>query len=378
MQLKVANRTIDKFNNVSVSLKYDAVGSPFAFSLYFDPASATDKRIFQPGSYNLVEVTHNGETLITGVVLSQGFESSSVKHLTTVAGYSRTGVLEDCTIKTEQNPNMSNVSLAEIADLLVSPFGFKVVIDSNVSVVCDEVIANSAINQYQTIGDYLSSIASQKNVVLSHTPTGDLLLTKANGNKTPIFHFSDKSTWVRMALSFDGQQMHSIINVKGQVDASNPNNSANETELNPYLDNTRFGVGHGGFFPKFRPVVYQQTASTDVATQPLTARKKLGNELKAIRLKIDIKGWTLNNKIPRPGDIVTVTNGEIFLYQKSKWFIEQVDFRGNEKEDVATIYCVLPECYNDDKIVNIFTGTNLTTPYVTPGAKATIVPFDQP
>jgi prophage tail gpP-like protein len=233
-------------------------------------------------------------------------------------------------------------------------------------------------SQYETVKSFLTTLAAQKNLVLSHTPTGNLLLTQADGNKSPIFHFADKGTWVHMSLSFDGQQMHDKINVTGQVNVTNPNSASDSVELNPYLSSTRGSANTsagGGYSALFRPVVYEQTASTDVSTTPLTARKKLGNELKAIRLKIDIFGWELGGVIPRAGDIVTVTNPDIFLYQKTKWFIESVDFRGNEKEDTATLNCVLPECFNNDKVVNIFTGSNLTVPYSETGAHATITPF---
>jgi prophage tail gpP-like protein len=262
-----------------------------------------------------------------------------------------------------------------MATRLLKPYNLKVIVDNSVSGVCSEVIETSEIGQYETIKSYLASIASQKNVVLSHNASGDLLLTQANGNKQAIYNF-DSGAWTKMALQVNGQAMHSLINIKGQVNADTPDTSADAQQLNPYLDNTRFGVGHGGFFPKFRPIVYQQTASTDPNTPPLTARKKLGNELKAaIRLTIDVDGWTLGGVIPMTGDIITVKNPDLFLYQKTKWFIEGVDFRGDAKSDTMTLTCVLPECFNNDEVKNIFKGTNLTVPYYTPGAKATITPF---
>lgn len=376
MVIKVNGRTVDKYLSVNVSLRYDGVASGFSIVQYFDPSSSVHKQIFQPCSYAKAEVFYNNQLLITGTLLANDFEDSSLKHPTVISGYSRTGVLEDCTIKTTEATQMSGLSLTDIVTRLIKPYNLKCVVDNSVKSVCDEVIATSEIDQYETIKNYIASIASQKNVVLSHTASGDLLLTRADGNKAPIYNFKNSGTWYKIGLKVDGQALHSIINVKGQVNATTPDVSADAEELNPYLDNTRFGVGHGGFFPKFRPIVYQQTASTDPNTPPLTARKKLGNELKqAIRLTVEMNGWTLDGKIPRAGDIITVVNPDLFLYQKTKFFIESIDFRGDAKSDTATLYCVLPECFNSDKIVNIFTGSNLTTPYYSPGAKATITPF---
>lgn len=375
MQLKLNGKTIDKYNFVHVSLRFDGVGSTFSFVDYFNPSLAAHKEIFRPCSYSPVEVSLDGQLLITGTLLNHAFKSSAKKHLTNLAGYSRTGVIEDCTIKETDQTQMLNMSLVEIATRLLKPFNLVVKVDASVQSVCDEKIATSEIDQYQTIKSYLAEIASQKNVVLSHTAKGELLFTRANGNKSPIYHFEDKGTWTNMDLNVDGQRLHSIINIKGQVNAGTPDASADAQILNPYLDNTRFGIGHGGYFPKFRPMVYQQTASTDPNTQPLSARKKLGNELKdAIRLTVDIATWKLNGKIPMPGDIITVTNPDLFLYQKTKFFIEAIDFKGDETSDTATLQCVLPESFSSDKIVNIFTGTNLTTPLST----AFVAGFDNP
>ncbi len=375
MQLKVNGRTIDKYMQVNVSLRYDGIASSFSFTGYFSPSSSIHRQLFIPCSFYTAEVSYNNKTLITGALTNHDFEDSSKKEPTVIGGYSKTGVLEDCTIKVDDATQMSGSTLKQIANRLIKPFALNLVVDDSVKSVCDEVIAVSEIDQYETIRNYLSSIASQKNVVLSHTSKGELLLTQANGNKPPIYNFT-KGAWYKMGLTVDGQAMHSIINVKGQINQSTPDVSADAQILNPYLDNTSFGIGHGGFFPKFRPIVYQQTAATDPNTPPLTARKKLGNELKnAIRLKIDINGWTLDGNLPMPGDIITVQNADIFLYQKTKFFIQGVDFRGDEKSDTATLFCVLPESFNNDKIVNIFKGTNLTVPYSEPGAKATITPF---
>lgn len=374
MQLRVGGKTISKYNAVAVSLRYDSVASSFSFVDYFNPANSEHKELYRPLSYSLVEILYNNQVLITGTLLNNGFTSSSKKHLSTISGYSRTGVIEDCTIKTTDAVQMNGLSLLEIATRLLKPFNLNVVVSDSVKSVCDEKFETSEINQYETIKSYLSTLASQKNIVLSHTAKGELLLTRSDGNKTPIFNFTDSGTWENMTLNTNGQEMHSVINVKGQVNVTTPDVSADAQALNPYLDNTRFGVGHGGFFPKFRPVVYEATAATDVKTPPLTARKKLGNELLSIRLNISIVGWTLNGKLPMPGDIVTVTNPDLFLYQKTKWFIESIDFRGDEKSDTATLNCVLPECFNSDTVKNIFTGTNLTTPL----SKAFIAGYDNP
>jgi prophage tail gpP-like protein len=381
MELKVNGKTITKYNNVAVSLKYDSVGSTFGFNLYFNPASDSDKYIFLPFTYNRVEIRHNGELLITGVLIGQSFSDSAKKEYTQISGYSITGVLEDCTAEYNATLVKQNVSLIDWASYLITPFGLNVTATKNVSAICDEVFPVLEIKPSQTIKDCLSTYALQKNVVLSHTPQGDLLLTQADSSKKPIFAFKT-GTWLNMTLVTNGQAMNDQISVTGQYIVGDANGVESAPIKNPYLDSTRGFKGlqsTAGYVPLFRPRVVEQTTG-NANTPPLLARRVLGNQIKtAIRLSIQIQGWTLNGVIPRPADIVTVENPELFLYQKSKWFIESVDFQGDEKSETATLNCVLPESFNNDSVFNIFTGTNLVIPYVSDlNAHAVITPFDQP
>lgn len=378
MELKVNGKTITKYNNVAVSLKYDSVGSTFGFNLYFNPASESDKYIFLPFTYNRVEILHEGKLLITGVLINQTFSDSANKEYTQIGGYSITGALEDCTMQDGATLVNQNISLTQWASYLIRPFGLGLIVSDNVKSVCDEVFPYLEIKPSQTIKDCLSTYALQKNVVLSHTANGDLLLTQSDASKKPIYSFKT-GTWLRMTLNTNGQSMNDQISVTGQYIVGDNNGVQSKPIPNPYLSSTRGFTSVGGYSPLFRPKVVEQTTG-DANTPPLLARRVLGNQIKTgIRLSIQIQGWTLNGVIPRPADIVTVVNPELFLYQKSKWFIDSVDFVGDEKSETATLNCVLPESFNNDQIINIFTGTNLTVPVTdNSGAHAVITPFDQP
>lgn len=393
MILKVGTRTIDKFNDFNVTLKYDSIASTFSGAIYFDPYNNEDRKMFVPGKYNICQISHNGETLLTGVLLSNSFKSSSVKNIMRIGGYSKTGVLEDCQKPNDLDSQFDTMSLKQIADKLLGSFGLSVTVDPIVSTEVNRVYTTPQVMEVDdTIKDYLTKLAAQINVVLSHDTSGNLIFTRADTNKTPIFNFNGREPATEMSLIFDGQQMHSKITAIGQQSVTTDNAPQNEI-TNPYVQQggldwmataklNTLGLAGVKYSTGLRPRVSKQTSGGDNQTT-LTARQLLGQELKAIKLIIKVRGWTLGNAIIRPNNIVTVINPELFLYQRTKWFIEQVDF-GFEKEsfaEVATITCVLPECYNNDEVKNIFTGTNITVPVATPegydGAHAVITPFVQ-
>ena len=283
--------------------------------------------------------------------------------------------LDNEVTQADNSIEFNNQNLQQIADLILSGTQFgKCVVDSTVIDECAKPFRKPAASPSQTIEDFLSTLACQRNVVLSHTNDGRVLFTKAaslkkktknvisaqtkgdnkkgtykdrvdfNSVQTPIdaiFAFTTENKgniWTNMQLSFNGQKMHSYIQVVGQkvdVNASDSNIS------NPYVQNTF----------RFRRSV--QTSSDDNDT-PDTARNILGEELKAITLTIDIVGWELGGRLVRPNTIITVVNPNCYLYNSNRWFIESVDFKGDAKSETATLNCVLPEVYNGDDVTNIF------------------------
>jgi len=342
MNLKVKNHfDVEFFNEFTLDLKYDSVGSTFSFSLFFDPDNTEHKFLWQPGHYHQCDVEHNGELLLRGWILSQKFGSASSKQLSSVSGYSLPGVLEDCQIPPQLYPLQSDGrTLRDIASRLCSYFGINIVIDPSVSAKVNSVFDKTTASETSTIKQYLTSIASQKNIVLSHTNKGELLFTQAKANRSSSYFFSDNTPSTEMSLTFNGQPMHSHITLQKQASAEG-GNAGESTVRNPYVP-----------FAK-RPKVKSQTSGTDNDTGD-ASRKALSEELKNIVLTITTSTWEIDGEIIKPNNIVTVQNAELYLPKPTDWFIESISFKGNEKETTAVLTCVLPEVYNNGAVVNIF------------------------
>ena len=341
MELKLAGKKFDFFNSFTLDLKYDAVASAFAFSVYFNPDDAEHKTLMRPGGYKVAEVWHNDELLVKGYVLSHTFNHSAQKQLASLAGYSTPGVLEDCEIPVSLYPLQSDgLTLKEIAQKLIKPFGIKMVIDAAVSAAMDKQYDVSNAKETQTVKQYLTELAAQKNIVLSHTAAGSLLFTKAKTNLNPILDFNGSGIpSTSMSLSFSGQQMHSTITVIKEADAEGGN--AGESPVsNPFVS-------------LYRPKVVVQSSGTDIDTSQ-AAKTALADELKNIKLTITTDRWEVDGKILKPNNIITVTNPELFLYKKTRWFIESISFAGDNKSNTATLTCVLPSVYDDSTPTNIF------------------------
>ena len=347
---RIRNRKIDFFNDFTLSLAYDSLAGSFGFNFYNNPDNPEHKELLCIGHYHICKVTHNGEDLLTGNMLSQGFISSSERKMVTISGYSLPGVLEDCEIPPKIYPLQSdNLSLKQIAQKIIAPFGLKMVVDSSVESLMNSSFKKSTAKENQNIKSYLSELASQKNIVLSHTPKGELWFTKAKTKQKPILDFDlSKGTipGTEFTLQFDGQGMHSHITVQKQAD-SDGGNAGEFTIRNPYV------IGS-----VYRPKVISQNSGDDNDSEK-AAKTALAAELKSLKLTIKTDRWVVDGKIIKPNNLITIINPEIYAFTKQTWFIESIDFVGNNKETTATLNCVLPEVYNMETPEYFYKGINL-------------------
>ena len=349
------NRKVEFFNDFKFNLVHDSVGSTFSFNFYFDPFDIELKELSCVTHFHEVTLEYNGEIFLTGVLTNQKFTQQSTKTLASFGGYSKPGVLEDCQIPPSIYPLQSNgLSLEQIANKLIRPFkrnyNLTMAIDPNVQSKMSSSFKNSTASATQTIKDYLTTLATQKDIIISHNEKGELYFTNANTKQKPLFEIdTTKATApaVELSMDYNGQSMHSHITIQKSASADG-GNAGSATIRNPYV------IGS-----VYRPKVASQSSGTDNDTAS-AARRALGNELKSgIKLTIKTDRWIVDGKIIKPNNLITVYAPELYLYYKKDWFIESINFEGNNEKTIATINCVLPEVYNEEKVISVFRKINL-------------------
>ncbi len=341
MNLKIDDRksnvNVEFFDKIDLTLRYDALANDYSFTFYFNPNNEQHKVFTQVGKYQLVRLYHNGELLTTGFVLKQGFSNSATKELVSFSGYSVPGVLEDSQIPPTAYPLQSDgLNLRQIAEKLLRPFHLKIEIDPSVSVQMNKVYPKTTASETESVKDYLTSLATQRDIVITSTPNGRVLFTKAKTNQNPILHFEKDMVGTNYSLSFNGQGMHSEIHVLKQA-SKDGGNAGQYKILNPYVPVSTTA---------FRPKVITQSSGDDNDTKKV-AENELARELKNIVLTINTDRWEIDGKIIKPNNLITITDPDLFLYKKTKFFIESIQFSGNNTVQTATLTCVLPEVYSN-------------------------------
>jgi prophage tail gpP-like protein len=341
MILKVAGKKLSRFNDINVNLKYDSVASTFSFVYYYDPNNIDLREFNKFGGYVDAVVEYKGKPIITGTVLNYSHAVSSEKSLSQISGYSKSGVLEDCQIPVDSYPLQANgKNLLDIARSLIRPFGLKINVSPDVNSVVNATINSTTASASQSIIGYLAEIASQRNVIISHDSSSNVLLTRARASQPPLFEIDRGGVGVTsMSLSFNGQAMHSDITVLKQASTSG-GNAGQFNVTNPFVS-------------KYRPKVSIQSSGDDVTTEQ-AAKRELASEISSIVLTISLSSWEYKGQLLQPNTVISVVDPDLGMPNKTKWFIEEVSFRGNQESQTCELKCVLPSVHDGSKPINVF------------------------
>lgn len=338
MKIKVNGSDYLFFNDITITLNLDAVASSFSFEARFNPNNRIHRELFRPLGYPTVEIFDNDDILLlTGTVVNQNHKSTAEPNLITVSGYSIPGILQDCTIPTENYPLESlKRSLKDIALRLLSTFDIQLNIAPAVSNEANSIYQKTTAEPGDTISGYLAKLASQKNIVLGHDEKGAVLLYRPNANAQPR-QFFEKGRSVSMGWTINGQGLHSSIEVIRQPSEENPGVSLQDRANNPLIGT-------------YRPVVNVLSSGKETDTKR-AADNKRASELSNLTLAVSFEKYTQL----RPGDIVEVQNDEVYLYQRTRFMISKLTIKESETGFNTNVELVLPETYTGETPKNIFT-----------------------
>lgn len=362
MKVKINSRFLDHFTALKISRSLDSIASTFSLAVRFNPENDTHKELFKPLQYLPIEIySDSNDLMFTGTILNHSFQSDNLFNLLQISGYSKCGILEDVTIPPSMYPlESNNKSLKEIADSLCGAYGIDVIylLDSYSDINGDfnknvgtkikafkepkrkrKQTANPEVNRTfkkttasatDSVKSYISKLTSQRNILLSHNNVGDVVMFKPNVNAKPKYYFNKDNT-VKMSSSWNGQGMHSEINVVRQPSAENAGVSTADKINNPLIG-------------KYRPTtkVLSSGEDTDVSK---AANNELSAELQNIKVTVDLQG--LFEDI-LPGDLINVHNHSIYSFAYSRWIVSKVDLTIDEKSTTTNLDLVLPETYTGD------------------------------
>lgn len=328
MKVEFTDKSFQYFSDFNITLIYDAVASTFSFK-------ALNSMLGTPLVYSFVKLYgEEDELLLTGYILSSGYIISSKPEFETYPGYSITGFLEDSSVPFPLQSD--NLTLKEITDKLLKPFGFKYIVDPIVAKDMNKKYVKSIASEGQSIKDYLTTLATQRGIILSHNNKGELVFTKIEINKLkPVYTFDEGyGGSTNMSLTANGQQMHSSIRIVKEATEDNTD-AGDYTIKNPYVTN------------RYRPII-KILSSGDIFDVKKAARMELSKELMGIELIIETTKFIL------PGNLISVKAQKLKIRNFTNFFVTQCEIKGTNKNITYTLTCLLPDCFSDNEVKNIF------------------------
>ena len=362
MRITIDGKNCDFFTAGSVSLKLDSIASTFEFSLRFSANNTDHQEILKPLQYKDVLIYNSKDKLIfTGTLLNHRFVSDKGRNLVVVTGYSKSGILEDVTIPISEYPLENNgKSFIEIARRLCGIYGIGVVVSAQAQSISKTTVVDSkdgvqedsefesikakskhifgrtSAEPTETIKNYLAKLAGQKNIILSHNEKGEVLIFQPSYNQKPRYFFT-KGNSLKMEAEFNGQGLHSEINVVRQPSDDNQGASTADKAKNNLIG-------------KYRPTTKLLSSGEDLDTSN-SARNEIASELKqSISVKVELQG--LLDEI-YPGEIVNVHNHYIYSYAYNRFMVDEITLKFDEKSETTELSLVVPESFNGGLIRNI-------------------------
>lgn len=337
MKVKINNSFYRFFDDIKINQSLDTFASTFSFKARFNPNNPDHRIIFKPLSFPKIEILDDNNNLIfTGLSINTSLNSLSVEEMPSISGYSLPGILENSTIPFSSYPlEKNNVSLIDLVNDLCNPFGITSVFDSSVTSDSNLIYEKTVAEPSETVKSYISKLAAQRNIIVSHNEKGNLFFFKLNTSKSVSYSFNKKNT-LSMKLDVNGQSMNSELTVIRQPSKTNTNLTPQDTTKNPLIST-------------FKPFVKVLSSGEETATKNASINV-LSSQLKNISLSLKI-----NKIIPlKIGDIVDVVNDEIYLSNRTKFVVRSITTSINKSSDETVFNLVLPEVFNGGIPNNIF------------------------
>lgn len=340
MNIQINGKSYADFSSVEIKRSIDSVASTFSFSAYFD--NQTTARTFRPLDYQDILIHDDfGNLLLTGVCLNTYNEDIPEGSLHVIDGYSKCGVIGDANVPVNVNSlQNNNMSLKDITEKLINPFGLKLIIDSDSSKRANEKIKRSYTYMNEKLDRYIVDIALRKKIIVSHDVYGNLLFLSISSDVKTKRSFN-RDNCVSMSLSVDGQNMHSEISSTRQVSRRSRKNPSPQvksaTVVNPLIK-------------VYRPKNNRTNINSDLDLNT-SAESFFMQELENISLVIKLEKYYPDISV---GDFIEVVNDRMHIFKPARMLIKETIIRRSESGETMELTCVIPEAYTGETPKNIF------------------------
>jgi prophage tail gpP-like protein len=344
----------DEFVNVQIDKKYfanwveveivDAIDNYTQVRMVapFEPDKREFRDLFRPFTYQEIEVDSQLTTLFKGFIVDPAAKFDFKERTVEAHGYAKPAVSADSdmpvallTDSAKKGKSIAReftkLGIYDIAKACLAPFGIGVRLEAPEGKPFDKV----RIEPDKKIQEFLVELAKQRNLVLSNTVEGELLIWQSVDPGAPVCRFIEgKAPLTTVEPSFSPREYYSEIT--GFAARKRGKAPAKWTEQNPFLP------------APLRANTFK-LEDTERADAPEATRAKLG------RMFANMASYTIpdlptwrdpNGQRWRKNTTVTVLAPSAMIYQETEFLIRNVKLKATKEGRTATLELALPGAFN--------------------------------
>ena len=318
------------WQNIRITRAIDAMDT-VEFIAPFDFEAPSFRETFRPFSYKSAKVTVGGVPLFTGTMVGVVPMINPTRKVVSISAYSLPGVLNDCTAPASAFPlEFNDQNLRDIASKLAGLFGLAVSFDDDPGAVFER----EALEPGKKVLPFLAGLAKQRNLIISSTPTGELLFLKSTDAGQPVARLRQgEPPLLSVTPFFSPQEYYSHI-----------------TGLEPVivgLAGSQFTVKNPRLSGVVRPLTFEPSDS-------VTADVKSAVEAKAGRMFGNASSYSLtvttwrdaNGNLWVPNSTITLFAPDAMVYSEYAFIVRSVEFTRERASETAILNLVIPGSFS--------------------------------
>lgn len=353
--LKVGDKRFSEWTSVNVELGLNTVSSTFSFEGWMTEET---KEIFKPFTCLECEVIitkkdGTEETLLTGFCMNSGISTQKVPRLSMISGFSKTGILEQCTFPKAMAPfQWENISLWTLSQMICNHFNLNLVVHPGAMTDAAKKFENIECQSTETIKSVLSKYGEARGITVSHENTGSLFLYKIVNITESSSFLLEEDYDISMVMTPNAQGMFSEVSVMSDsvINVESEGSSKSDDELGfvtsyspflPYINITKGGVTKQIKLPKNYVIT-----DADQSDLKKLANKKVCEQARNFEITIEKEGWDFDGRIVRAGFYLNIDAPDLFIDGNLKVVVESMKFTKDSKgPEMLTFSCVIPQVY---------------------------------
>lgn len=299
-------------------------------------------RITRPYSYADAAAYIGGKLRVNGRLYIVSPELSTDGRTKALTGFSFTADAIDSTVKPPYERN--GITLEQLAAELLEPIGIKAVFRTATGGPFERVTANEG----DTIFAHLAKLASQRGVLVSSTPDGDLLFHKATTSKQTVGTIEEGQPGALIfAATFDGRARYNVYKC---ITPDSGTSLAWDSTGDP-----KTVIARDNRVPLSRFLTFQGDDTTPGNIRNAAEWRRSKQMVDALSIPFPVQDWYApNGELWQENTLVTIVSETLSVPNGFDFLIRSVEYQLDSNRRSAVLGLVPPSAYSGEPLGDVW------------------------